>query len=55
MYRNRQDKYYTMSANEQLNFLKNNYEVIFIQLVNDESALMDMLFNDYYDNMPDFD
>lgn len=55
LYKNNQDDYYNMTTSEKIDFLKNNYEIIFIHLVDDESSLRDMLFDNYYDDMPDYD
>lgn len=55
LYKNRKNKYYKMSTIDKLNFLKNNYDTIFIHLINDEDALMEMLWDDYYDDMSDYD
>lgn len=55
LYHNNEDNYYNLSDIEKLDFLKNNYESIFIHLVSDESAMFDRIFDDYYDDMPDYD
>lgn len=48
--------YYDMSIKERLDFLKNKYEFIFIDLVEDSTACDDMLFDEMMDcDYPDDD
>lgn len=54
LYYNKRNKYNSMTLIDKLNFLKNNYEIIFIHLVDDEEAINDAMWDSYYDDMIDY-